>query len=102
MLKLLGFDSEGVVRLIVVETLLTAVLGAGAGLALAALVLTVAHPAISIEGYTITPVMTQQVLCLGLAAGVLLGYFGALWPPVLRRGCRSSRRSRRWTDAACH
>lgn len=79
-LKLLGFDSEGVVRLIVVETLLTAVLGAGAGLALAALVLTVAHPAISIEGYTITPVMTQQVLCLGLAAGVLMGYFGALWP----------------------
>lgn len=79
-LKLLGFDSDGVVRLVLVETLITALLGASAGLALAVVVLVVVHPAISIEGYTITPVMTQQVLLLGLAAGGLMGYLGALWP----------------------
>ena len=79
-LKLLGFDSDGVVRLVLAETFATAMLGALLGLGLALLVLTIGQPAISSEGYTITPVMTRQVLLLGLGAGALLGYCGTLLP----------------------
>jgi putative ABC transport system permease protein len=79
-LKLLGFDSDGVVRLVLFETVATALLGAVLGLGLALLTLAIAHPSISSEGYTITPVMTRQVLGLGFGAGALLGYCGALLP----------------------
>lgn len=79
-LKLLGFDSDGVVRLVLVETVATALLGAALGLGLALLTLAVFEPAISSEGYTITPVMTLQVLALGMGAGALLGYCGAVLP----------------------
>lgn len=85
-LKLLGFDSTGVIRLVLAETLLTALLGAQLGLALAALALALGRPSISVEGYTITPVMTRQVLLAGVVAGAVLGYLGALF--AARSGAR--------------
>jgi putative ABC transport system permease protein len=78
LLKLIGFDSDGVVRLVMYETLLTAVAGAVCGLLVAVLTLLLAKPSISVEGYTIAPALTPQVLWLGLAAGAVMGYAGAI------------------------
>jgi ABC-type antimicrobial peptide transport system permease subunit len=77
-LKLLGFDSVGVIRLVLAETVIIAVAGALIGIAFVAAVLLLGRPAISVEGYTIAPIMTQQVLLAGLVAGTALGYLGAL------------------------
>jgi putative ABC transport system permease protein len=79
-LKLVGFRSERVASLALGEAVVIALLGAAIGVACAALVLSAGGFTISIEGFTITPEVTPQIIALGLGLGALLGYAGAYVP----------------------
>jgi putative ABC transport system permease protein len=79
-LKLVGFRSERVAALVLGEAVLVALLGAALGAGLAWLVLGLGSFAISIEGFTITPRISPQIVLTALIAGTLLGYAGAYIP----------------------
>ncbi|MCC7477548.1 ABC transporter permease [bacterium] len=76
-LKLLGFDSERVVTLVTTETALLGLLAAFIGAGLAWALTTFANLSISVEGFTIRPWMSGDVIFLALGAGLSLGFFGA-------------------------
>lgn len=79
-MKTLGFRRGRVVRLIVAEAILIALLASVLGCGLAALVLRTGGFAISIEGYTIVPHLSLQVALFALTAGGVLGLVGAYVP----------------------
>lgn len=85
-LKLMGFRSEGVAQLVLMEAVIVAFLGAGIGLGLAALALSGGRFSIAIEGFSIIPVLDQNIALEALGAGALLGLLGAYWPSL--RGAR--------------
>jgi putative ABC transport system permease protein len=79
-LKLVGFRSERVARMVLTEAVLVSILGALFGVAAAAALLTFGGFNISIEGFTIVPRITPQIAGLALGVGALLGYVGAYLP----------------------
>lgn len=79
-LKLIGFTSDGVIRLVMIEAVVVALLGALVGLGLAAAVLSGGHYTVAIEGFSIVPVLGQEVVLYALAAGAMLGLIGAYLP----------------------
>ncbi|MBA2661897.1 MAG: ABC transporter permease [Bradymonadaceae bacterium] len=81
-LKTLGFRRARIVRLLAAEAVLVATLAAAIGCAAATAVLGLGAFSISIEGYTIIPSITAGIWATSLAAGALLGLFGALIPAI--------------------
>jgi len=81
-LKLVGFRSERVAGMMLTEAVLISILGALVGVGLAALMLSLGSFKISIEGFTIVPRITPQIVAIALAVGALLGYLGAYIPSV--------------------
>jgi putative ABC transport system permease protein len=79
-LKLVGFRSERVARMMLTEAVIVSMMGAIAGVSLAYLVLGFGSFNISIEGFTITPVITPQIAAIALCVGAVLGYVGAYIP----------------------
>ena len=85
-LRTLGYRRGRVVRLVLAESVLVALLAAAIGCASAVLVSRLGGFAISVEGYTITPHLSTQIALLSLAAGGFLGLLGAYLPA--RAGAR--------------
>jgi ABC-type antimicrobial peptide transport system permease subunit len=81
-LKLLGFDSGGAAQLVVVEAMLTSTLAAAGGAVLAWLIIGRSGVVISVEGFTIAPTLSPEVMALATCAGLLLGALGAWWPAL--------------------
>jgi putative ABC transport system permease protein len=79
-MKLLGFDSEATARLVLVEAMLTSAVAALCGASLAWLIIARSGVVISIEGFTVAPTLTPEVVALATCAGVLLGALGAFFP----------------------
>ena len=81
-MKLLGFDSDGVQRMVLTEAVITGFFASLLGLALAWAVVTFGGFVISVEGFSITPHLSQRIALLALGAGLLLGYLGAYLPAL--------------------
>jgi len=81
-LKLVGFRSDAVVRLVMLEAVVVSLLGGALGLGLAALVLGDGRYTVSIEGFSIVPVLGSEIVVYALAAGALLGLAGAYLPAL--------------------
>jgi putative ABC transport system permease protein len=81
-LKLLGFASDSAAQLVLVEAMLTSTVAAICGAGLAWLLITRSGVVISIEGFTIAPTLSPEVLGLATFAGLLLGALGAFWPAL--------------------
>jgi putative ABC transport system permease protein len=81
-LKLLGFDSNGAAQLVLAEAMLVSTAGALAGAGLAWLLINRSGIVVSVEGFTIAPMLTPEVVALGASAGLLLGALGAFLPAM--------------------
>lgn len=80
-LKLLGFDSHRVSDLVLLEMGLLGALATALGVGAAALLVNYAGVTVSVEGFTIEPFLSQDVLLISLLAGIILSLFGS-WMPV--------------------
>jgi len=87
-MKLLGFDSAFVTRLLLIETALLGLAAALTGVVVAWLVVQLGHVSISVEGFTMYPNLTGRIVIGALATGFVLSTIAAFLPA---RGC--SRRS---------
>jgi len=87
-MKLLGFSSMFVTRLILTETALLGLAAALTGVVLAWLVVELGHVSISVEGFTMYPGLTGRIASAALGTGLVLSTVAAFLPA---RGC--SRRS---------
>ena len=76
-MKLLGFDSDSTVRLVLAESMLASFIAAAGGAGLAWLIVTQSGIVISVEGFTIAPYLSLEVIGAALFAGLLLGAIGA-------------------------
>jgi putative ABC transport system permease protein len=79
-MKLLGFDSESTARLVLVEAVVASALAALCGAGLAWLAIGRSGFVISVEGFSIVPYLSGEVVTAGLCAGILLGAVGAFLP----------------------
>ena len=82
LLRTRGFTPGMVVRLILLESVTGAVAASITGIALAALILTYGQFAIGVEGYTIKPYLSMEIILLALLAGTALGFFGSILPAI--------------------
>jgi putative ABC transport system permease protein len=80
LLRTRGFTPGQALRLICWESAVQSLLAAAVGVAVAAVALASGRLAISVEGFTITPYLSPQIVVLALLAGAGLGLVGALWP----------------------
>jgi putative ABC transport system permease protein len=85
-LKLMGFDSYGATRLVISEAVIASTVAAALGVLLAFLVVNGSGVAISIEGFSIVPQLSTDVVIWAIGLGALLGLLGAWWPA--RSGAR--------------
>ncbi len=87
-MKLLGFDSMFVTRLLLIETALLGLGAALTGVLVAWLVVQLGHVSISVEGFTMYPGLTGRIVIAAMVTGLILSTVAAFLPA---RGC--SRRS---------
>lgn len=80
LLRARGFTPGQALRLICWESAVQSLLAATVGVGVAAVALASGRLAISVEGFTITPYLSPQIVVLALLAGAGLGLVGALWP----------------------
>jgi ABC-type antimicrobial peptide transport system permease subunit len=80
LLKLVGFDSDGLVRMILAESALSGMLASTIAVLIAAVLTATLRLGISVEGYTMRPEMSTEVVITSLLAGLLLSLLGA-WLP---------------------
>jgi len=84
LMKLLGFDSDMVIRLILTESAILGATAAVIGIGVAWLVVDLGHLSISVEGFTMYPTLTWQIAAGALVIGLILTTAGAYFPA---RGC---------------
>jgi len=80
-LKLMGFDSHRVADLVLAEMGLLGTLATILGVGAAGLLVNFAGVTISVEGFTVEPFLSHDMLVIALLAGMILSLFGS-WMPV--------------------
>lgn len=81
-MKLLGFDSRLVARLILAESALLGLTAAIAGVGIAWLTVELGHVAISVEGFTMYPTLTWRIALGALAVGLILTTVATYFPAL--------------------